>query len=57
MNITVSTTKCKILGKKGTFSVKSKQKGKYVKKAVFSLIIFLNKATYNSFIHDKGTGN
>ena len=48
----------KILDERRTFSVKNKQKGKYVKKQFLvskRLIPFLNKATDNPFLHDTGT--
>ena len=51
-------TNVKIIDKKRIFfSVKNKQKDKYVKKQFLAskrLIQFLNKATYNFFLHDKG---
>ena len=50
----------KILDKKIIFSVKNKQKGKYVKSCFLiskRITQFLNKATYNCFLHDKGTKN
>ena len=50
----------KILDKKIIFSVKNKSIDKYVKKPFLvskRLIKFLNKATYNSFLHDEGTRN
>ena len=50
----------KILNKKIIFSVKNKQKGKYVKKQFLiskRLIQFLNKASYNFFLDDKGQKN
>ena len=43
-----------------TFSLKNKQKSKYVKKWFLvskKLSQFLNKATYNSFLHNKGIRN
>ena len=60
----------KMLDKRGIFPVKSQKKrkkrkkerkekeGKYVKKSFLvskRLIQFLNKATYNFFLYDKGT--
>ena len=50
----------KTLDKKKIFSVKNKQKGKYVENCFLvskTLIPFLNKATCNLFLHDKGTKN